>query len=70
MKMLQMKTEMTVLKNKYRLHRPYINELSKKRNVPFSGPFTIFIVKGLNTVSHACSKKHKQLMNMHLWTGH
>ena len=30
----------------------------------------IFIVKGLNTVSHACSMNHKQLMNMHLWNGH
>jgi hypothetical protein len=29
----------------------------------------IFIVKGLNTVSHACSMNHKQLMNMHLWNG-
>ena len=29
----------------------------------------IFVVKGLNTVSHACSMNHKQLMNMHLWNG-
>jgi hypothetical protein len=29
----------------------------------------IFIVKGLNTVSHACSMNHKQLMNMHMWNG-
>ena len=27
----------------------------------------IFIVKGLNTVSRACSMNHKQLMN--LWNG-
>ena len=29
----------------------------------------IFMVKGLNTVFHACSMNHKQLMNMHLWNG-
>ena len=29
----------------------------------------IFIVKGLNKVSHACSMNRKQLMNMHLWNG-
>ena len=27
-------------------------------------------LNGLNTVSHACSMNHKQLMNMHLWNGH
>jgi hypothetical protein len=58
----------------------YVNKLSKKINVPFSEPCLskiirknanitsrIFIVKGLNTVSHACSMNHKQLMNIHLW---
>jgi hypothetical protein len=29
----------------------------------------IIIVKGLNTVSHAWSMNHKQLMSMHLWNG-
>jgi hypothetical protein len=29
----------------------------------------IIIVKGLYTVSHACSMNNKQLMNMHLWNG-
>ena len=50
-------------------------ELSKKETV-FQRYFIkiqitslIFIVKGLNTVSHACSMNHKQLMNMHLWNG-
>jgi hypothetical protein len=58
------------------------DKLSKKINIPFSGPclskiirknpnnFTDLIVKGLNTVSHACSMNNKQFMNMHLWIGH
>jgi hypothetical protein len=29
----------------------------------------IFIVKELNTVSHACSMNRKSFMNMHLWNG-
>jgi hypothetical protein len=53
-------------------------KLSKKINIPFSGPCLskiirknpitsqIFIVRGLNTDFHACSMNDKQLMNMHL----
>uniref|UniRef100_A0A8K9URZ8 Calnexin n=1 Tax=Oncorhynchus mykiss TaxID=8022 RepID=A0A8K9URZ8_ONCMY len=59
----------------------HVDRLGKKRNVPFSGPclskiihknpnnFTDLHCKGFNTVFHACSVNHKQLMNMHLCNG-
>ena len=60
---------------------PVVNSAKKKKRPLFQDPVfqrqfikiqitsQIFIVKGLNMVSHACSMNHKQLMNMHLWNG-